>query len=122
MHIYKTVSSNLIIRMTDNASIPADPANADYALYLQEVSEGATVLPVDPIDPNIAIMGQISSIESTTMVPRITREFMMRTIEDYANRTATTDLTAAQILAKDFGYQRIKAVDDQVKKLRASLV
>lgn len=122
MNTYKLTTSNSIIRQTDNAFIPTDPGNTDYALYLKEVADGAVVLPADVPDPKIAIQGQIATIESSTMVPRVTREFMMRTSEDYANRNATNTITAADILAKDLGYQRVKAVDDVVRKLRASLV
>jgi hypothetical protein len=121
MHTYKIVSSNLIIRMTDGASIPADPANTDYALYLHEVDNGATVIPADIPNPNVEILGKISSLESLTMVPRSVREFMMRTIEDYANRSAVSPNTPEQILAADVGYQRIKAVDDQARALRKML-
>jgi hypothetical protein len=39
--------SNSIIRITDGASIPADPDNTDYQAYLKWVSEGNTPLPAD---------------------------------------------------------------------------
>lgn len=42
-------NSTSITRMSDSASIPADPANTDYAAYLQWLSEGNTPTPADPI-------------------------------------------------------------------------
>jgi hypothetical protein len=121
MNTYKKTNASTIIRTTDGANIPADNANTDYQLYLKEAAAGATVLPADVPSPNFAILAQIASIESSTLVPRITREFMMATAEDYAARNGTPVKTKEQILAADAGYQRIKKVDDQVRALRAQL-
>jgi hypothetical protein len=42
-------NSPSILRLTDGASIPADPANTDYAEYLQWLSAGNTPEPADPV-------------------------------------------------------------------------
>ena len=31
---------NIVIRLADNAAIPFDPANSDYAAYLEWLAEG----------------------------------------------------------------------------------
>jgi hypothetical protein len=45
-------NSTQITRLADGASIPADPANSDYAEYLEWVEEGNTPTPADvPPEP-----------------------------------------------------------------------
>ena len=40
--MYKLTDNTSILRISDGASIPADPANSDYAEYLEWVEEGNT--------------------------------------------------------------------------------
>jgi hypothetical protein len=52
--MYQLLSSNpvgvaqCIKRIADNAFIPFDPQNSDYAEYLKWLAEGNTPLPADP--------------------------------------------------------------------------
>jgi hypothetical protein len=46
---YQLTRGDSILRLTDNASIPPDPANTDYQQYLEWVSQGNEPLPPDPI-------------------------------------------------------------------------
>jgi hypothetical protein len=39
--------SNSVVRLSDGACIPFDPANTDYQEYLKWVAEGGVALPAD---------------------------------------------------------------------------
>ena len=43
----RTGAQMAIVRIADNAFIPFDPANTDYAEYLKWLDEGNTPLPAD---------------------------------------------------------------------------
>ena len=42
------ITNTIIIRAEDNANIPTDPANSDYAEYLEWVAEGNTATEWSP--------------------------------------------------------------------------
>lgn len=41
------INPNIVIRVSDNASIPFDETNRDYQQYLKWVEEGNSPLPAD---------------------------------------------------------------------------
>lgn len=50
--MYKLGKNNTIIRLSDNAHIPPDPGNRDYAEYQEWLSHGNTPLSPDPEPDN----------------------------------------------------------------------
>jgi len=47
--LYEGATVNTVLRVADNAFIPLDPANTDYAAYLAWLAEGNEPLPADEV-------------------------------------------------------------------------
>ena len=48
---YQLTTSDCILRLADNAFIPQDPANTDYAAYLEWVAQGGVPEPAPEPEP-----------------------------------------------------------------------
>jgi len=107
--MYKATASTNFIRLTDGASIPADPANVDYQELLAWIEAGNTPEPADLPSKSELIQAQIESLERAQLMPRATREFMLTFMELNA---------PAEVLEVNPGYQAVKAFDNQIKALR----
>jgi hypothetical protein len=59
---YKLTAFDTVIRTADGANIPPDPANADYAKYLQWVHDGGIA------DPYVAPPPPIESVPHVTLM------------------------------------------------------
>jgi hypothetical protein len=116
--MYKLTNSTRITRLSDGASIPADPANTDYAAYLQWLAEGNTPEPADPPPPP-DYAAQILALERENMMPRITREFMLL---DAVAKAAAQGITEPQLYAGMFAYRKLKDFDMQIAALRSQIV
>jgi len=111
--MYKLTNSTSITRLADSASIPNDPANTDYAQYLQWLSEGNAPLPADPVPVYVEpVAEQIIRLEREQMLPRISREFMLAYLEA---------IYTPEQLAENIAYTKLKAFDDSIKALRSQL-
>ena len=62
MTTYQLTGGTSIIRTSDNANIPADPANSDYQAYLAWVAAGNTPTPVPAITLAQAQATQLQSV------------------------------------------------------------
>lgn len=100
--MYKLTKHTGIIRLADNASIPNDPANCDYAAYLEWLSAGNT-----PKDADLRSNPRVDEIKS---------------------RLAQIDLESirslrakASVRGKPEDDARLAALDDEAVILRAEL-
>lgn len=76
------------------------------------IAAGNVPEPADLPDPKIAIQAQIAALESSTMLPRVTREFMLVYMESQATPAQLAGLPA---------YVKVKALDTEIAALRSQL-
>jgi hypothetical protein len=60
---YQLTQSDTILRTADNAFIPPDPANTDYAAYLAWLEEGNTPLPA-PVQEDPLVLTTEQKLEA----------------------------------------------------------
>lgn len=85
--MYKNSPLSGIIRVSDGASIPADPRNADYKIYEAWLAEGNAPLPPDQPDP-----AQV--IETKKQAVRALREQVLDRLAGIAGRASRKGNTA----------------------------
>ncbi len=104
MKTYKYLSDTVV------AVFDEDGISRTSGLASALVPEGATIEPADPVVRDIK--SEIAQLESTQLMPRVTREFMLA----YAMTVYTPEE-----LALNIGFAKLKAFDDEIKALRDQL-
>jgi hypothetical protein len=110
---YQLTNSTAIIRVADNAHIPADPANTDYATYLKWRSEGSTPAPADT--PVITAKDEIAALEASHPIThRALRETILAVGQIAAQLTG-------QPMESNPTVSRILDLEAQIAALRGEL-
>jgi len=103
-HSYADVQMDMLI-----ADLGEDaPAYADLIALVE-----ASIQPLAPIPP-IPALQQIAVLESATLLPRVTREFMLISFAAQAAAAGIDPMTSP-------AYAKLKALDDQIAVLRKSI-
>lgn len=61
--MYRIRSDKYVVRLSDEAVIPADPMNSDYLEYQAWLAEGNEPLPVEPSPPQPQRMSSLTFLE-----------------------------------------------------------
>ena len=62
--VYKLTNGSSIQRLADNAFIPPDPANTDYAAYLKWLEEGNTPDDADPVPEPVVTTPTVEDLQA----------------------------------------------------------
>lgn len=89
---YQLTQGDAILRLSDNAFIPPDPANTDYQQYLQWVSEGNQPLPYVPPTPVDHITDLQEAQEVSNSLIRTTAHSILSPTDWYITRFAETQV------------------------------
>ena len=109
MTSFKLVANGQAARIDDDG-VSRATYSVDHPEYIKWLADGNAPEPYD--DPENAPEYVIEREERAAMLPRVVREFMLGFMEANA--------TQAQ-LAKNPGYQKVKAFDDRIKALRGKI-
>ena len=113
--MYKLTNSTSIVRIADGASIPADPANTDYAEYLIWLSQGNTPEPY--VEPELTTQQKLAKLDAdNALTQRNLRETIMLMAGVFKTVTG-----GAVDLSQIPGVSKVFEVEKDAKILREKL-
>lgn len=86
-----------VLRLADNASIPAEPRNSDYQVYLAWVAAGNIPQPADPAPPPKTVEQRIDEAFPHTDVARVIFEALFELANDVRALRSQAPITRAQL-------------------------
>ena len=130
---YSSATRGFYRRDIHGEGIPLDAVEVNQVTYealLAGQAEGMLIVPDDAGYPVLqdrptqssaqVALARISELESVSMIPRVTREFMISALELEGSRRSPP-VGPAELYESNIGYRRLKDVDDEIASLRASL-
>lgn len=108
--MFKIITPEIVCKVEKNEFHKADTSSE----YIAWLADGNTPEPADIPDPREAIRAEIDTLEKTSLLPRVTREFMLLS---FATTAAGMGVDPMQNIA----YQKVKELDDKIAALRARL-
>lgn len=96
-------------RIEDGAFI--NPESTEFKAWL---AQGNTPDPADAPDPKESIRAEIDQLERDSLLPRVTREFMLLSFATTAAGMGVDPMT-------NVAYVKVKELDDRIASLRAQL-
>ncbi len=111
--MFKLTNSAAILRLADGASIPADPANVDYAAYLTWVDAGN--VPEPYVEPEETPVEKIIKLEASKPIThRMLRDLSMTVATIAATLTGTDPYVNPAV-------QEIVALEAQIAAIREQM-
>lgn len=123
--MYQLTNSTSITRQSDSATIPADPANTDYAAYLAWLAEGNTPEPADvPPPPTKAERIRALEAQASDAQAKVTRQALLAlALEKACAALAAAGLTPSEVhevlMTGDNGYRALFLLEQKVEDIRA---
>lgn len=108
--MYKLTHSTSIIRLSDNAFIPADPANTDYTAYQQWLAAGNTPLPADqPTQAELDAAAEREAIRQLAIETKATAMFDTLKAATLAQINTWIDNNFASLTAQQRAFLKLLA-------------
>ena len=120
----RIAGTDCILRLDDGVILPPDARNMEYVAYLAWLAQDNTPEPAYVPGPKVVAQEQIDALERREQAPRFVRESLLEVAVYLAEtKGAAVGLSKAQALAllaaKNLGYVRLKALDDEIAALRS---